>query len=253
MKNLHTLFTGQTHLHLPECPSTNDYASDLLAEIQPAEGTVITARSQTAGRGQVGRGWESAPGQNLTMSVILYPKFLSAARQFDLNIAVSLAVFAVVEQYAADVTVKWPNDIYVGNKKIAGILIRNTVSGQNLQSAVVGIGLNVNQKIFLSNAPNPTSLLTETGKKSEPLHLCADICTFLEKYYLQLKSGYAADLRRLYLQHLYRVGHPFTFQRTADASYFTGIITRVTSAGKIVIDTETGLETFSLKEVRFCP
>ena len=123
--------------------------------------------------------------------------------------------------------------------------------GKNIQSSVVGIGLNVNQIEFISDAPNPTSLKLETERDVDLTKIVQEIAGALEKRYLQLRSGKAKDIRREYIMHLYRFGKPFAFQRE-DESYFTGIITGISSLGKLVIDTESGEEEFALKEVRFC-
>lgn len=251
MEKLQTTFVGQEMHHLPAVLSTNTYATELLSKSNPADGTVILTYNQTAGRGQIGSKWESAPDKNVSMSIIFYPKFLAAQAQFSLNAAVSLAVYDVVSQYVNDVKVKWPNDIYIGKKKVAGILIQNTLSGMNLQTAVVGIGLNVNQTEFLSDAPNPTSLFLETGKEVSLSITVGALAAALEKRYLQLKNGKQKEMRREYIMNMYRFGKPFAYQRM-DNSYFTGIITGISDFGKLVIDTEIGEEEFGLKEVRFC-
>ena len=248
---INTLFVGR-ELHIfPSLSSTNTHATKLLSKSNPLDGTVILTYNQTAGRGQIGSKWESAPDKNVNMSIILYPKFLAAREQFNLNAVVSLAIFDVVSLYAKDVKVKWPNDIYIAKKKVAGILIQNTLTGKNIQSAVVGVGLNVNQSEFTSDAPNPTSLKLETGEDVDLSQVVEEIVQALEKRYLQLKSGKSKQIRMEYITHLYRFGKPFTFQRENE-TYFTGIITGISSLGKLVIDTETGEEEFGLKEVRFC-
>jgi len=246
-----TLFIGKNLHDFSSLSSTNTYATELLSKSNPPDGTVILTYNQTAGRGQIGSKWESAPDKNVSMSVILHPKFLAAREQFNLNAAVSLAIFDVVRLYVKDVKVKWPNDIYIGKKKVAGILIQNTLTGKNIQSSVVGIGLNVNQTEFISDAPNPSSLQLEIEKEIDLPQIVQEIVQALEKRYLQLKSGMSKQIRREYITHLYRFGKPFTFQRE-DTSYFTGIITGISSLGKLIIDTETGEEEFGLKEVRFC-
>lgn len=246
-----TLFIGKELHDFSSLPSTNTYATELLSKSNPLDGTVILTYNQTAGRGQIGSKWESAPDKNVSMSVILHPNFLAAQEQFNLNAVVSLAIFDVVSLHAKKVRVKWPNDIYIGKKKVAGILIQNTLTGKNIQSSIVGIGLNVNQTEFTSDAPNPTSLKLETGKEIVLSQIVQEIAQALEKRYLQLKSGKSKLIRMEYIAHLYRFGKPFTFQRT-DETYFTGIITGISSLGKLVIDTETGEEEFGLKEVRFC-
>lgn len=174
---------------VPECRST----SAVLAAMPDApHGTVVVTDRQTAGRGQRGNSWEAEPGTNLTFSLLLRPQAIPAARQFELSMIVALEVAACVRRAldgAADaprVCVKWPNDIYVGDRKIAGILIENSLSGSGIERSIAGIGLNVNQRRFLSDAPNPTSIIHYTGTLTPlaPLleTLCTSILTALERY-----------------------------------------------------------------------
>ncbi len=168
-----TLFIGKVYLRFDELSSTNDHAAELLApehpshtKSKPAEGTVIRADSQSAGRGQFGSRWESAAGKNLTFSVILYPEWLEIEAQFYLSMAVALAVHnAVCEVYRGPlpVQIKWPNDLYLGDQKMGGILIQNSLSGARIQSSIIGIGLNVNQLHFDPDLPNPVSLASASG------------------------------------------------------------------------------------------
>lgn len=174
---------------VPECRST----SAVLAAMPDApHGTVVVTDRQTAGRGQRGNSWEAEPGANLTFSLLLRPQAIPAARQFELSVIVALEVAACVRRALAGtpnaprVCVKWPNDIYVGDRKIAGILIENSLSGSGIERSIAGIGLNVNQRIFVSDAPNPTSIIHYTGTPTPlaPLleTLCASILTALERY-----------------------------------------------------------------------
>ena len=250
MKKLSTLFVGQKNYRLSACPSTNTYALRLLAEGKPAEGTVVSTQNQTAGRGQIGRTWESEPGKNISLSVIFYPKFLPVRRQFNLSIAVSLAVFDVVSDYVKNVKIKWPNDIYIDRKKAAGILIQSSLSGNKIAAAVAGIGLNVNQDTFLSEAPNPVSLKNVLSREVSLDEISEKIYTTVEARYLQLKNGNIALMRREYILNLYKFGKPFTFQRK-DNFYFTGIIRGISEEGKLMIETETKTEEFAMQEVKF--
>lgn len=257
MRHLKTLFVGQNFLEEEVCPSTNLYAVDLLSKSKPAEGTVISTYRQTAGRGQIGSKWESAPDKNVSLSIIFYPFFIPVHRQFDLNIAVSLALADVIKTNlsVADIAesfvkIKWPNDLYLGKKKTAGILIQNALSGKHLQSSVIGIGLNVNQKEFTSDAPNPTSLQLLTGKEYKLSEVVWEICAAVEARYLQLKAGKRLMQRAEYLTSFYQMGKVATYQRT-NGTYFTGIIRGISDLGKLEIETETGQEEFALKEVKF--
>lgn len=138
-------------------PSTSSYLAGIAADAP--HGTVVMAREQTAGRGQRGNSWEAEPGCNITLSLLLRPEGLHPARQFVISQAVSIAIADLVSHFvAAQVSIKWPNDIYVDDRKICGILIENTITGTSIDRTIVGIGLNVNQTEFRSDAPNPVSM-----------------------------------------------------------------------------------------------
>lgn len=145
-------------IELAETQSTNTYLSSIATE--SPHGTVVIAHAQTAGRGQRGNHWEAAPGENITMSLLLRPHHVRPSEQFIISQAVSVAIVRVLRRYIKDydVAVKWPNDIYVGDMKICGILIENTLSGSSIDYSIVGMGINVNQSQFFSDAPNPVSL-----------------------------------------------------------------------------------------------
>lgn len=140
-------------------------------------GAVISARRQTAGRGQRGNSWESEPGANLTFSLLLRPSAIDAASQFQLSMLVSLGVCdALAAASNRDFVVKWPNDIYYGDSKICGILIENSLNGRRIDHSIVGIGINVNQRRFISDAPNPVSLFGILGHETPLEPLLVDVC-----------------------------------------------------------------------------
>lgn len=199
------LFTGTNVIDLESTDSTNNYALILLREKQPFEGTVVRTFRQTLGRGQRQKQWESENFCNLTFSIIYYPVFLSVSRQFQLSKAISLGVADFVKSVtkSENVKIKWPNDIYVGNKKIAGILIENTVSGNKISSAVIGIGLNANQTSFSAEIPNPVSLKMITGKSLDLEKCFQELCVSLEVRYMQLKGGKENLINEEYHKSLY--------------------------------------------------
>ncbi|MBV6438488.1 MAG: biotin--[acetyl-CoA-carboxylase] ligase [Haliscomenobacteraceae bacterium CHB4] len=252
-----TLFIGKVYHRFDELTSTNDWAAELLAKSKPPEGTVVRADSQSAGRGQFGSRWESAAGQNLTLSVVLYPVWLEAQAQFYLSMAVALSLHDLAEALSAQSeirnppsAIKWPNDLYLGNRKTAGILIQNTLSGQYLQSSIVGIGLNVNQLEFDASLPNPTSLALYCRKEFDLDEVAERLFGCLERRYMQLKSGQRTAIREEYERSLYRIGEAASFVRTADGAEFSGVIRGVTEAGRLRVETEGGEETFEVKEVQ---
>lgn len=151
----------------PKLQSTNSEAAKLAESL--SHGDIIITDEQTAGRGQRGNSWEAEPGKNLTFSIFLRPRELKAAESFKLSMAISIAIIKAVEELipSSEFRIKWPNDIYWRDKKLAGILIENSFQGQNVYHSIIGIGLNVNQLEFRSDAPNPVSLAQIAGKEFE--------------------------------------------------------------------------------------
>ena len=185
--------------------STNKYCEALdLAEVE--DFTCYWALEQTAGIGQRGNHWEAAPDQNLTFSLVLHPTFLPADQQFKLTEALSLALVDFLSPFTFHLSpfIKWPNDIYVGGKKICGTLVSTRLVGNNIASAVCGIGLNVNQTVFPDWVPNPTSLALLTGMEYELETLLRQLLCCIEKRYNQLKSGNNPEPE--YLVHLLNLG-----------------------------------------------
>lgn len=244
-----TLFLGKNIVYLPSCHSTNDIAAEKIQNESIFDGTVVITSDQTAGRGQRGNSWEALPGQNITMSVILKPDFLSASSQFQLNIAVSLGVHDFLSRYIPEgLSIKWPNDIYVGNRKMGGILIENTLAGSRISHAIAGIGLNINQLSFSDS--KAISLRLATRRDEFDLEqLIGELCVSLEKYYLQLKNGHAATQKKQYLQHLFRYQENHYFKK--DGIRFIGKIVDIASNGMLMIEVDGIIEHFDFKEVSF--
>lgn len=167
------------------------------------EGSLVIADFQTAGKGQVGNSWESEAGKNLMFSILLYPDFLPANRQFLISQIASLSVKETLEKYTDSVTVKWPNDIYWKDRKICGMLIENDLSGQHLYCSVVGIGLNINQEIFRSDAPNPVSLTQITGKTYDREDVLVCFLRIFFNYYFLLLQEKEEEIRAAYMAALY--------------------------------------------------
>ncbi|MEL6863696.1 MAG: biotin--[acetyl-CoA-carboxylase] ligase [Bacteroidota bacterium] len=246
-----TLFVGKVLLHFPQLSSTNQYALELLSNSRPSEGTVISTYNQVHGRGQIGSTWESEAFKNISLSAIFYPHFLLARQQFDLNQAISLAVFDFLLPYVGPgLKVKWPNDIYVEDDKITGILIQNTIIGQHLQASVVGLGININQVHFSQEIPNPTSLKILRQKDYDLDTLVGELCQCLERRYLQLRNGHWETIRADYLKHLYRYMEDHLFQ-DQDGKVFSGRITGVKSSGYLQVSHNQGESSFDLKQIRF--
>ena len=234
--------------------STNDEA---LRHISAYDNlSVIAAWEQTAGRGQRGNSWSAAPGENLTFSVVL--KYgpgalepLPAASAFCLSKASSLAVCDVLEAYGVKALIKWPNDIYVRNRKICGMLIENSLSGDKLSTSVIGIGLNVNQKEFPPQLVNPVSMASVTGSD----YLVKDVLdTFCKAFSGRLESIYREGdrLDRDYIARLYRFGRVSTYVDCSSGAEFQGRITGVLGDGRLKISLPDGTDRlYFFKEVSF--
>jgi BirA family biotin operon repressor/biotin-[acetyl-CoA-carboxylase] ligase len=243
-----TLFIGKNLIFMPECHSTNSLALELCQQSRAPEGTLVITDRQTSGRGQRGNRWESHPGMNLTFSVVVKPTFLAIKDQFLLSIVASLAL----QNYLAEMTndpvyIKWPNDILIKQFKICGILIENQLVGEQLTSAIVGIGLNVNQKQF--GVAGATSLAVVAGKSFELQAILERLLTHLESRYLQLRQGNTTRLKEDYLTHLYRFNEPHTFQAGHDQ--FEGRITGVDEQGRLRVLIQDQEKNYEVKEISF--
>lgn len=251
-------------MFLSECDSTNTRLKQLLATGEAPD--YIYAGYQTAGRGQTGNGWESERGKNLVCSIRLpaishWPLALSS---FELNVRVSVAVHRMVSQQltanSQQLTIKWPNDIYWKDKKLAGILIENAIVGGELRYAIAGIGLNVNQTEFRSDAPNPISLRQITGQEQ-------DIDKLMQRLYDEVQKATEEDVWDYYRAHLYRregywpyVEREVSTEPTMNAnsqepiakSLFRARIEDVLPTGELVLRDEEGKQRkYHFKQVRY--
>lgn len=247
-----TLFTGQQLVWLPACPSTNTVAQQLQRENRASEGCTVITGHQTAGRGQRGNQWEAAAHENLTLSVVWHPTFLGATEQFLLSQAVALAALDWARRWLGASTeislrVKWPNDLYVGNQKLGGILIENTLSGSKIQYSIVGIGLNVNQQVFA--VPTATSLGQLTGRHYDLAEAAARLLECLEARYLQLRAGRVGQLRQEYLAALYRYRQPHQF--LVDGQPVTSEIVGVETDGRLAVRLPDGVRLFAMQEIKY--
>jgi BirA family biotin operon repressor/biotin-[acetyl-CoA-carboxylase] ligase len=207
--------------------------------------------NQTKGKGQRGNNWESATGLNLTTSFILYPTFLAVQQQFMLTQMVSLAVIDFATQYSIkSLKIKWPNDIYQGDQKLAGILIENSLKGNTINASIIGIGININQTGFSESTMNATSFKLITGKGFD-IHECfRTLCNCLEARYLQLKASNPALLQTEYLQKLYRINELHDYR--INGEIINGEITDVDTDGRLQLTTvENEQLLLDLKEVQF--
>ena len=228
-----------------ELESTND---ELLGHIQGYDNlAVIAARKQTKGRGQRGNTWLSEPGSNLTFSILLKPAVLEAKDFMSITFLAAAAVrdYLVDEGIAAQV--KWPNDIYVGKRKICGMLIENGLEGNRIAYSVIGIGLNLNQVCFPESLLNPTSMKRQTGREFEPEKTLEKLLSYFDAHAL----AHAEELRQNYLHGLFQKDIPRRYRDVARGEEFTGTIRDVQEDGRIVMETSGGTKLFSFKELSY--
>ncbi len=253
--------TSLSRINIPTVDSTNTFVREMLAE--ESSGNVVSASSlpgftlvvaddQTAGRGQKGNTWETEKGKNLIFSLLCHPDMVKASEQFVLLQCMAIAVRDALAKVADGVTVKWPNDIYVGEKKISGTLIECDLKGKSIVNCILGVGININQTIFSSNVPNPTSLRLLTGRDTDRETVLADIMERFQLYYGWVSQGLSEDVRKLYMQYLYRREgmHPYSDVR----GDFMAEIADVEPTGHLLLRFETGqVVRYEFKDVRFLP
>ncbi len=230
--------------------STNDYLKELFKSQRLENFTVVQAEHQTHGKGQRGNQWHSEKGKNLIFSIFYTPDKLKAQHAFRLNQAVSLAIFEILKPLVSSVSIKWPNDIMAGHKKIAGILIENTISSQNIKHSIIGIGLNINQTDFPDYLPQATSLKLETNSNIDLPSLLEDIRQKLIHYLSNIDIDFQ-NLSDAYQQNLYLL-HQKTKLQTPDNKIFTGTIQGVNLSGQLLVKKHNGqVESFNFKGVKY--
>ncbi len=252
---METLFIGKNSLFLHEVESTNTYAMNLLRNVNPIEGTIVYTDNQTHGKGQRGALWTSKIGQNITVSVILKPHFLDLNKSFYLSKISALAVYDVLTDILAnsqyDIKIKWPNDILVNQKKIAGILIENNFSQTIIQNSVVGIGLNINQDEFGDFERAATSLKLLLNNSFDRKMVMELFCQKLEKWYLKLKQQKFDIINESYLNSLYGLNQILDFE-DVHKIVFKGKIVGVSKDGKLQIEnSDLIVKDFDIKELKF--
>ncbi len=241
---------GHSIIKIERTVSTNNYATSQVHENETKAGTVFLAYDQTAGRGQLANRWESEAGKNLTFSVFLRPSFLEIHKQYMLSKVVCLGLESFLSELTECVKIKWPNDMYVGDRKICGILIENAIMSGQISQSIIGIGLNINQTRFLSEAPNPVSLKMLTGQDYSPDDLLIDLLKQLDHYYSQLVAGNFDQLDLEFQQKLYRLDewHPYKDEK----HHYTGKIIGVNEIGQLKIQERDGpVHEYHFKEVAY--
>lgn len=241
---------GKKVIFLNETESTNKAAYDLIIKEKLPEGTVITAGYQSSGKGRGANSWESAKNKNLLLSVVLYPEFLEITQQFFLSKTIALGISDFLDQFIPDVAIKWPNDIYVSNKKICGTLIEQAISGKKIQHSIIGIGININQVRFHKNTILPTSLKKITGIDYD-LSACLNLlCICLNNRCNQLKAKKFVEIDKAYDARLYRKEEGAFYK--SGKKVFEAIVKGVGTDGCLILKTKDGIETkYAIDQLEF--
>ena len=220
-------------------------------------GYCVSADFQTSGHGQATNRWESEDGKNLLFSLLLRPTIIPASEQFVITELVTLAIInALQDEIRQKITIKWPNDIYVGDKKLCGILIENALCGSTIDTCIVGIGININQELFVSDAPNPVSLKQLNGRDNDRGEILAEIYQNILNYYDYLADNWQNNdikqsLHYEYMNNLYRRTGYHNYS-TSEGEHFRAEIEDIGPQGHLTLRLESGeLRTFAFKEVIF--
>ena len=234
---------------IEECDSTNAFLQRLIAEIPLEEGAVVQTDFQTKGRGQLTNVWEAEAGKNILCSILLRPKMLPIKQQFLISQAISVAIVNVLNTFTKGFSIKWPNDIYYKEDKIAGILIENTLTSSGIDTCIIGLGLNVNQQSFKSDAPNPISLYNIINNETSVQTLLESILDEFDKVYEWVYSD-TQSLRETYFSHLLFNGEMRTYQDKN--GIFRGKIVDVQDFGHLIIEDEAGEKRrYAFKEIEY--
>lgn len=232
-------------IHIDETDSTNRWLVANRTEGQSP--CVVVADYQTAGRGCGTNKWESERGKNLLFSMLIHPTEIPVNKQFVVSMAVANSIAAVVAKYVEKrtVSVKWPNDIYVGDKKICGILIENRLQGGVIKDSIIGVGLNVNQLCFVSDAPNPVSMANITGRQFDREQLLRELLETFDEEWADLEQ-----VHRRYLQQLYRRKGFFRY-RDAYGECTAEIVTVEADGHLVLQDVDGRTNRYAFKEIQF--
>ena len=236
-------------IRLKEIDSTNRFLRELKDE-QEDEMVVAVADFQTAGKGQGSHTWESEAGKNLLFSIKVHPRWVPVRQQFLLSMAGAIAIKEALETYVDGITLKWPNDVYWNDKKISGTLIETSIDSKGIKTCIFGIGINVNQEAFHSDAPNPVSLHQILGHEVDKDELLPKVIEGFRRYYELLRRADYMDVSGIYHLSLYR-RKGFHLYEDADGD-FEGAFVEVEDDGHLILHDKQGvIRSYSFGEVKF--
>ncbi len=237
-------------LYLEHTDSTNTFAKKWGREENPVEGSVVYTDFQTRGRGQKGNSWFSSPNKNILFSLVIYPNFIEAKSQFLISKIAALSVKNVLSKYTQDIRIKWPNDIFWNDCKIAGMLIENDLADTKIQQSVIGMGININEESFPDNLPNPVSLYQICNRTFDTKKILGEIIREYQHLYENAKRGVVDSINSEYMKDLY---HGESFYEFIDAEgKFKAKIQNILPSGQLILEKESGeKKAYAFKEVQF--
>lgn len=246
-----TVFVGKTIKYLPTCHSTNDYCQKLLINGELPDGIAVITDYQISGKGQRGNSWESDAGKNILMSVFIKPKLLNAQDQFQLNIAVSLGIYNAIQKVIIrhGLKIKWPNDIYFKDKKLGGILIENTILGNQINSSIIGIGLNINQLDFINQNAISLKSILEITYDLDRGEIVNAVFEEIESKLYDFNNQFFGKLNEEYLESLYRNNSWHHFRK--NGNIFEGKIIGIDNNGRLKVKTQFDTVYYDFKEIEF--
>lgn len=237
-------------IYIPQTISTNVSLAEICSKGYTENLTSVYSSFQTDGRGQRGNKWESEDGKNLLFSFVIFPNGLPAREHFILLQITALALFDTLSEYTDGISIKWPNDIYWMDRKICGTLIENDLSGMNIERSISGTGVNLNQKIFRSGAPNPISLSLITGQEYDIETVLHKIMNSASIYHRMFDNGESDIIRKKYFEAIYRKDGFYMYKD--DNGTFDAIIEDIDKDGRLVLkDREGRVRKYLFKEVSY--
>jgi BirA family biotin operon repressor/biotin-[acetyl-CoA-carboxylase] ligase len=240
---------GQKIIHLESVDSTNNYAANLLKSEVVSHGTVILTDNQYNGRGQRDSEWQSESFKSLTLSIILKPAIMTADQQVYINLCTCLSLIDVLSKYKLEALIKWPNDIFVGERKIAGILIENNLKGNFLSSSIVGIGLNVNHAPTQFNCA--TSMYEQTGGYFILQEVFLATLSAFNSYYDFIENQKFEDLMNYFQEKMLGIGSAMWFED--NFGVFSGVVRGIDNQGRLKIQKDNEIRFYGNKEIKWLP
>lgn len=240
------------YVKVEETDSTSTYLRNHLSDVEgDGKGlTVVSTDFQTSGRGQGTNKWESERGKNLLFSILCHPAWVPLHSQFLISEAIAIALHDILSNYTSDIMIKWPNDIYWKDKKISGTIIENYLSQNHIRDCIIGTGINVNQKEFHSDAPNPVSLVQVLGKEIDKEALLKEVIDAFSAYLNDLRNGNYEKIVSLYTSYLYR-SHGFFKYRDCDGEFEAALVEVEDDGHLILRDKDGKIRSYAFKEVEF--